>query len=255
MQNETFINRIIHGDCLEWMPQIEDKSIDLIICDLPFGTTQNHWDKIIPFEPLWEQYNRVIKDDGVIILFGQGMFTADLMQSNKKMWRYNLIWEKSHAVGFLNARRQPMRKHEDIMVFYKKLPTYNPQIEDKPLENIRPTVTKGRLTSNYGEFDEGNHRTIPEDKTYPKSVLKIPNESRSATKHPTQKPIKLCEWLIKTYSNPGDIVLDNCMGSGTSAVACLNTNRKFIGIEKEWEYFEVANKRIEEAKHSLFFVE
>lgn len=242
------LNKIYNADCLgeNGMTIIPDKKVDLILADLPYGVTnRNKWDSVIPFDELWEQYNRVIKDNGAIILFGQGMFTADLMKSNLKNWRYNLIWEKSHAVGFLNARRMPMRKHEDIVVFYKKLPTYNPQIEDKPKENIRPISTKNRATTNYGEFDEGNHRTIPHDKTYPKSVLKVSNESKTTTIHPTQKPVNLVEWLIRSYSNEGELVLDNCMGSGTTAVACIRSNRYFIGFELEKEYFDLANDRIE----------
>lgn len=240
------LNRIYQMNCLEGMKLIPDKSIDMILCDLPYGVTnRNKWDTVIPFESLWDQYDRLIKDNGAIVLFGQGMFSAELMLSKKELWRYNLIWEKSHAVGFLNARRMPMRKHEDIMVFYKKLPKYNPQIEDKPKENIRPISTKNRATTNYGEFDEGDHRTIPNDKTYPKSILKVPNESKTATFHPTQKPVKLFEWLIKTYTDENEIILDNCMGSGTTAVAALNTGRKFVGFETESEYIEFANKRIE----------
>lgn len=240
------LNRIYQFDCLEGMKLLPDKSVDMILCDLPYGVTnRNKWDTVIPFEDLWKQYERLIKDNGAIVLFGQGMFSAELMLSKKNLWRYNLIWEKSHAVGFLNARRMPMRKHEDIMVFYKKLPTYNPQIEDKPKENIRPISTKNRATTNYGEFDEGNHRTIPQDKTYPKSIITIPNESKTSTFHPTQKPVKLFEWLIKTYTNENEIVLDNCMGSGTTAVAATLNNRKWIGFETESEYFELANKRID----------
>jgi site-specific DNA-methyltransferase (adenine-specific) len=240
------LNRIYQLNCLEGMSLLPDKSIDMILCDLPYGVTnRNKWDTVIPFNELWEHYERLIKDNGAIVLFGQGMFSAELMLSKKNLWRYNLIWEKSHAVGFLNARRMPMRKHEDIMVFYKKLPTYNPQIEDKPKENIRPITTKNRATTNYGVFDEGNHRTIPQDKTYPKSIISIPNESKTSTFHPTQKPVRLFEWLIKTYTNENELVLDNCMGSGTTAVAATLNNRKWIGFETEVEYFELANKRVD----------
>ena len=241
------LNKIYNEDCLDGMKLLPDKSIDMILCDLPYGVTnRNKWDTVIPFDKLWGQYERIIKDNGAIVLFGQGMFSAELMLSKKALWRYNLIWEKSHAVGFLNARRMPMRKHEDIIVFYKKLPTYNPQIEDKPKENIRPITTKNRATNNYGEFDEGNHRTIPQDKTYPKSILKIPNESKTSTFHPTQKPVKLFEWLIKTYTNEGDTILDNCMGSGTTAVACINTERNYIGFELDKEYHSASEERIKE---------
>jgi site-specific DNA-methyltransferase (adenine-specific) len=253
MENKEILNRVLHGSCFEWLPQIEDKSIDMILCDLPYGTTQNKWDSVLPLDLLWKEYERIIKVNGAIVLFSAEPFTSQLINSNLKNFRYDLIWEKSHAVGFLNARRMPMRKHENICVFYKKLPTYNPQIEDKPVENIRPITTKNRLTSNYGSFDEGNHRTIPVDKTYPKSILKISNESKTETKHPTQKPVKLCEWLINTYTNESETILDNCLGSGTTAVACINTNRNFIGIEKEWDYCEVANGRIKKAKEAKVF--
>lgn len=238
------LNKIYNEDCLIGMQKIDDKSIDMILCDLPYGTTQNNWDSIIPLEILWSHYTRIIKDNGMICLTSAEPFTSYLITSNLKLYKYDLIWEKSHAVGFLNARRMPMRKHENIVCFYKKLPTYNPQIEDKPKENIRPILTKNRLTSNYGKFDEGNHRTIPIDKTYPNSILKIPNESKTTTWHPTQKPVKLFEWLIKSYTNENNLVLDNCMGSGTTAVACINTNRNFIGFEKDEKYYNLALDRI-----------
>lgn len=242
---ELELNRIYQLDCIDGMRMIPDKSIDMILCDLPYGTTRNKWDSIIPLDEMWEQYERIIKDNGAIVLFSAEPFTSLLITSKIKLFRYDIIWEKSHAVGFLNARRMPLRKHENICVFYKKLPAYNPQIEDKPAENIRPITTKGRRTSNYGSFDEGNHRTIPNDKTYPKSVLKIPNESKTTTVHPTQKPTRLCEWLVKTYTNEGEVVLDNCMGSGTTAIAAVRTNRNFIGFELESEYVEIANKRLD----------
>ena len=234
--------------CLEGMKEIEDKSIDMILCDLPYGTTQNKWDSVIPLDKLWEQYNRIIKDNGAIALTANEPFQTAVINSNLKMFRYDLIWEKSHSVGFLNARRMPMRKHESILLFYKHLPTYIPQIEDKPTENIRPITIKDRLTSNYGKFDEGNHRTIPNDKTYPNSILRIPNESKTATKHPTQKPVALFEYLIKTYTNENETVLDNCMGSGTTAIACINTNRNYIGFELDTSYFDIANERVEQVK-------
>ncbi|NBI30981.1 DNA-methyltransferase [Chengkuizengella marina] len=241
------LNKIYQTDCLKGMELIPDKSIDMILCDLPYGTTQNKWDSIIDIESLWNQYKRIIKDNGAIVLTGQDKFSSQMMLSEPKLHRYNLIWEKSHAVGFLNARRMPLRKHEDIMVFYKKLPKYNPQLEDKPKENIRPITTKNRLTTNYGNFDEGNHRTIPEDKTYPKSIIKISNESKTSTFHPTQKPVALFEYLIKTYTDEGEIVLDNCMGSGTTAVAAIKSNREFIGFEINKEYFTKANQRLKYA--------
>ena len=235
--------QLYHGDCLEIMKDIPNKSIDMILCDLPYGTTRNKWDIIIPFDLLWQQYNRIIKDNGVIVLFAQGMFTCQLMQSQPKLWRYNLIWEKDRPSGFLNAKRMPLRSHEDICIFYKKTPIYNPQFwEGKPSHSIGKVKGEKKCNNNnnYGDFArverEGNLK-------YPRSVLKYPRPHPPI--HPTQKPIALCEYLIKTYTNENMTVLDNCMGSGTTGVACLNTNRNFIGIELEEEYFNIAKKRIE----------
>lgn len=243
---EDFINKIINNDCLKVMPLIPDKSIDMILCDLPYGVTaRNKWDNIIPFEDLWINYKRIIKDNGAIVLTATQPFATMLIASNTDMFRYDLIWEKSHAVGFLNARKMPMRKHENILVFYRKLPIYNPQILDKPKENIRPIPIKNRKTLNYGIFDEGNHRTIPIDKTYPASIIKVSNESKVTTLHPTQKPVALFEYLIKTYTNENDIVLDNTCGSGTTCLAAKNLNRKFIGIEMEEKYYKIACERVE----------
>ena len=224
--------QLINGDCLEEMKNISDKSIDMILCDLPYGTTKNKWDCIIPFDKLWEQYNRVIKDNGAIVLFGNGIFTAELIISNKKMWRYNLVWDKVLPSGFLNAKKMPMRNHEDVCVFYKKLPTYNPQMwigeECHSRGNVIGKSQKDfSRNTNYGDFNavetEGNLK-------YPKSILTFSKPHPSISIHPTQKPVELLEWLIKTYTNEGETVLDNCMGSGSTGVACVNTNRKFIGI-------------------------
>lgn len=248
--------KLIHGDCLIEMRNIPDKSVDAIICDLPYsvlnkGNKSAQWDNIIPFEPLWKQYERVIKDNGAIVLFAQGMFTAQLMMSNPKLWRYNLIWDKKRATGFLNANRMPMRYHEDIVVFYKKLPTYNPQMED--LNGREPNHTQGNGDHNDKNQCYGKTRrmydSVITDKKHPRSIIAIPaihcNEDQS---HPTQKPISLMEYLIKTYTNEGESVLDNTMGSGTTGVACVNTNRDFIGIEKEKEYYDIACERIAKAQ-------
>lgn len=229
------------GDCLELMKDIPDKSIDAIIADLPYGTTaRNKWDTIIPFEPLWEEYERIIKDNGAIVLFSQQPFTTELINSNRKMFRYPLIWNKVRPVGFLNANRMPLRSHEDICVFYKKLPTYNPQMRKGEM------MTKGyggSTSSNYGEAGKIERKT--NDEYYPHSILTFKSVHNMQGKvHPTQKPVELCEWLIKTYSNEGDTILDNCMGSGTTGVACINTIRKFIGMELDDKYFEIAEKRI-----------
>ena len=235
-------------DCLEGMKLIPNKSIDAIICDLPYGVSKNKWDSIIPFSELWQQYNRIIKENGPIILFGQGAFSAELMLSNRKMWRYNLIWEKSQSVGFLNARRMPLRKHEDILIFYKKLPTYNPQIEDRQGVKAGIKTNKNRQSSNYNFFNDGYYRTIPVEKTYPKSILKFNNEQRVKTFHPTQKPVALIEYLIKTYTNEGELILDNCMGSGTTAIAAINTNRDYIGFELDETYYNKAVERINDKR-------
>lgn len=237
------VNKIYLEDCLVGMKSIDDKSIDCIICDLPYGQTKNELDVVIPFEPLWAEYKRIIKDHGAILLFAQGMFTAKLMLSNEKMWRYNLIWKKGgRTSGFLNAKRMPMRNHEDICVFYKKLPTYNPQMrQGQPLHGKGRGVHKF-TNNNYGNFHETEDTRAGSTEKYPISVLNF--ERPHPPIHPTQKPVELVEYLIKTYTNEGDLVLDNCIGSGTTAVAALRTNRKFIGFETSPEYIAIANNRI-----------
>lgn len=241
------------GDCLELIKNIPDKSVDMILCDLPYGTTKCKWDTVIPFELLWGQYNRIIKDNGCIALFADGMFMSELMQSNKKMWRYNLVWDKELVSGFLNANRMPLRSHEEICIFYKKLPTYNPQFTTgKPLHGMGTKFsTQKSKNNNYGDFNSCSNPSAKrkgDTKKYPKSILKFPRPASCIMVHPTQKPVELMEWLIKTYTNENDIVLDNCMGSGTTGVACMNTNRKFIGIELDNDYFNVAKERIEQTK-------
>ena len=188
------------GDCLELMNNIPDKSVDMILCDLPYGTTHNKWDSVIPFESLWKHYNRIIKDNGAICLFGQGLFTANLICSNKKMYRYDLIWEKTKAGGFLNARRMPLQAHENISIFYKKIPIYNPQMEiGKPY--TKKSVTNGD-GKNYGKFDRVGKTAVNDGTRFPRSVIKISNDNHKSL-HPTQKPVALCEYLIKTYTNDG----------------------------------------------------
>ena len=221
------------------MKNIPDKSIDMILCDLPYGTTHNKWDNVIPMEPLWKQYNRIIKDHGAIVLFSQMPFGASLIMSNPKMFRYEWIWEKNQAVGFLNAKKMPLRKHENILVFYKHLPTYNPQGLIKLDEPIQEKGSANRNGKNYGVADKSFIRT---HKNYPTDIITF---SKDAGYHPTQKPVDLLEYLIKTYTNEGDLVLDNCMGSGSTGVACVNTNRDFIGMELNEEYFKIACERIE----------
>ena len=246
--------KLYQGDCLEVMGNIEDKSIDCIICDLPYGvTSKNKWDTVIPYEPLWKEYKRIIKDNGPIILFGQDKFTAKTMLSNEKMHRYNLIWNKVLTSGFLNAGRMPLREHEDIMIFYKKLPTYNPQFtEGKPLHGMGEKFKKIKNNNNnYNDFDSCNNPSANREgdtKKYPKSILTFPRPASTKMLHPTEKPVELLEYLIKTYSNGNDVILDNCMGSGSTGVAALNTNRRFIGIELDEKYFNIAKDRLENIK-------
>ena len=234
------------GDCLELMKDIPDKSIDMILCDLPYGTTQNKSDIIIPFEPLWKQYDRIIKDNGAIILFAQGIFYIDLVNSNRKLFRYDLVWDKYLVSGFLNAKKMPLRQHEQIAVFYKKLPTYNPQFtQGKPLHSKGVSYkNKEHTNQNYGEFHMTDDSRAGCTEKYPTSILSFSKPHPSITKHRTEKPVALLEYLIKTYTNEGELVLDNCMGSGSTGIACVNTNRNFIGIELDEKYFNIAKERI-----------
>ena len=231
------------------MKDITDKSVDMILCDLPYNVTRNKWDVLIPFDALWEQYNRIITDNGAIVLFAQGMFTSDLMKSNKKMWRYNLIWDKVLKSGFLNANRMPLRQHEDICVFYKKLPIYNPQkFEGEKASNSSGSRSMSEYqNNNYGKFENLDNSKLHGKMKFPVSILSFEKPHPSIASHPTQKPVELCEWLIRTYTNENTTILDNCMGSGTTGEACMNTNRKFIGIELDENYFNIAKERIENA--------
>ena len=217
------------------MKNIPDKSIDMVLCDLPYGTTQCKWDSIIPFDSLWTQYNRIIKDNSAIVLFGSEPFTSLLICSNIKNFKYNWIWQKNKSTGFLNAKKQPLRNCEDIAVFYKKQPTYNPEMR----KGKRVSKNTGSGSTNYN-FTYMPHYS---EMYYPTTLLEIPLP-RFKGGHPTQKPVPLCEYLIKTYTNEGETVLDNCMGSGTTGVACKNLNRKFIGIELDDTYYEIAKNRI-----------
>lgn len=236
-----------HGDCLEIMKEIPDGSVDMILCDLPYGTTACKWDTIIPFAPLWEQYERIVKNDGAIVLFAAQSFTTKLIHSNFKRFRYCWYWKKNNVTGFTFAKYQPMRCIEDICVFYKNHPTYNPQglIE---LKQPRKRQDKGKGDSVYDRKTLGK----PHEQrftNYPNHLLEFKNEAINYRNryHPTQKPVALLEYLVKTYTNEGDTVLDNCMGSGSTGVACVNTGRNFIGIELEKRYFDIALKRITEA--------
>lgn len=242
------LNRAYQMDCLEGMKLIPDKSIDMILCDLPYGTTRNKWDSVIPLDKLWEQYQRVIKDNGAIVLTSAEPFTSMLVTSNIKMFRYDIIWEKQKGSDPLNAKRKPLRSHENILVFYKKLPTYNPQFEYG-----EPYIRKGDCSVKSNNFNKANvvrDLGSEDGKRYPKTVIKFSNEGmNSKNLHPTQKPLKLFEWLLKTYSNEGEVILDNCLGSGTTAVACELNNRKWIGFETEQEYIKVINKRLDQIKY------
>ena len=236
-------NQIIQGDCLEIMPNIPDKSIDMILCDLPYGTTACKWDTIIPFEHLWKQYERIIKDNGAIVLTASQPFTSILVMSNLKMFKYEWIWLKDKPSNFMLAKKQPLKYHENILIFYKNQPMYNPNMEIRLEKDKRKN--KSRLNKNnicntklYCKESKGN-----DDYIYPKSYQKF-NKERGKNEHPTQKPVALFEYLIRTYTNEGDLVLDNCAGSGTTGVACKNLGRKFILIEKEKKYIEIINKRI-----------
>lgn len=231
------------GDCLELMKDIPDGSIDMILCDLPYGTTACKWDSVIPFEPLWEQYKRIIKGNGAIVLFGSQPFTTELIHSNIRQFRYCWYWKKNNATGGQFAKVQPMRCIEDIAVFYKKKPTYNPQGLIKLENAIMQKANRNTSIYTWG----GKNEQIQEYTNYPKHLLEFKNGKKI---HPTQKPVPLLEYLIKTYTHEGETVLDNCMGSGSTGVACVNTGRRFIGMEKEQKYFEIAKQRIEEAAFS-----
>lgn len=254
MNKKIEINRVYEEDCLIGMKRIKDKSIDMILCDLPYGTTQNRWDSVIPLDKLWKEYHRIIKDNGAIVLTSQGIFTAKLILSNEKYFKYKVVWEKSKSTNFLNAKKQPLRKHEDICVFYKKPPTYNPQMGIG--EAYNKGFRKKQLTGSYGDFKSTEVKSsgsrYPTDIVYFKTA-----ESEGKVYHPTQKPVELGRYLIRTYTNEGDIVLDNTCGSGSFLVSAILENRNFIGFEKnegtqlfkkeKIDYIEVCNKRIEEA--------
>lgn len=235
-----YINKVIKGDCLDIMKEIPNKSIDMILCDLPYGTTQNKWDSVIDLKKLWGNYERIIKDNGAIVLTAQGLFTAKLIMSNEKLFKYKIVWIKSKATNFLNAKKQPLRKHEDICIFYKKQPTYNPQMTNG--EAYDKGIRKDQYTGSYGDFKPRHVKSNGE--RYPNDILCFEEqfiddfvyiktaESEGAVLHPTQKPIELGRYLIKTFSNPGDVILDNACGSGSFLLSAILENRQFIGIEK-----------------------
>ena len=229
--------KLLQGDCLNLMKNIPDNSVDMILCDLPYGTTQNKWDTIIPLDPLWEEYKRVSK--GAIVLTATQPFSSILVSSNLDMFKYQWVWVKSKITGVLNAKKMPVRKHEQVLIFAKKSIVYNAQ--GLVAKN---TITKqGGCSDNYGNRATTDY--VQEFTNWPRDVLEISSEGK--TQHPTQKPVALMEYLIRTYTNEGETVLDNCMGSGTTGVACVNTNRNFIGIEMDANYFNIAKNRIESA--------
>lgn len=240
------------ADCLEAMQEISDGSVDCIICDLPYGclnkrSSSGKWDNIIPFELLWEQYLRITKENAAIVLFGSGMFTAKLMMSQPKLWRYNLVWDKVTRTGFLNSKKMPMRQHEDICVFYRKQPTYNPQMERGKMHSRRRGTTKCNTYDTFKPFD-----TPPSDMYFPSSILRFSKGADvAASYHPTVKPVELLRYLIRTFTNVGDVVLDNTMGSGSTCVAAVLEHRHFIGIEKDETYFETARQRVLQAQNQI----
>ena len=230
------LNKIYNEDCLIGMKRIPDKSVDMILCDLPYGTTANKWDTIIPLEKLWEQYERVIKVNGAIVLTSSQPFTTKLINGKSGLFRYSLVWEKSNVTGFQLANKRPLKKHEDVLVFYKKQPTYNPQ----GLEIYGKTNRRGSVGDNWTDMKQDKY--IQKYTNYPTSMLNFDYDFN--TFHPTQKPVALFEYLIKTYTNKNETVLDNCMGSGTTAIACMNTERNFIGFELDKTYYEKSLERI-----------
>lgn len=262
LKNTEFLNNIIEGDSIEVMSRIPDNSIDMVLADLPYGTTQNKWDSVIPLEDLWKEYNRVVKDDGAMVFTASGLFTAQLMMSNPKNYKYKIVWEKSKPTNFLNAKKQPLRKHEDILVFYRKQPVYNPQMTKG--EAYSKGIRKDQLTGSYGNFNpvliESSGERYPVDVIYFKTA-----ETEGKVVHPTQKPIELARYLIRTYSNSGDVILDNTCGSGSFLIAALLEGRNFIGIEKnedvalfknnEVDYVKISKKRIEDTYEKMMLTD
>jgi len=243
--------KLYKGDCLEVMQTIQDKSIDAIITDPPYGTTACKWDSVIDFELMWEQLNRIIKPNGAVVLFGSEPFSSALRMSNIKNYKYDWIWEKPKGTGFLNAKKQPLRYSELISIFYRKQCTYNPQKTTGHKPSNKSSAKSKKETDVYGKFNK--QEKGGQTDRYPKNIIKFNNvNSSKGIVHPTQKPISLMEYLIKTYTNENETVLDFTMGSGSTGVACKNTNRNFIGIEQDENYFNIAKQRIKETEFKLF---
>ena len=244
------LNKIYNEDCIEGMKKIEDKSVDMILCDLPYGITACKWDTIIPLEPLWEQYERAIKDNGAIVLTASQPFTSKLVMSNPKIFRYDITWDKVAVSNPFLANKRPLRSHEDILIFYKKQPTYNKQM--RVGTKRKRGVSKSKWTTGtLGNSSLPNSGDDTSNLKNPNTVLTISNANKINRLHPTQKPVTLFEYLIKTYTNEGETVLDNCMGSGTTAIAAINTGRNFIGFELDEDYHKASLDRIEEHKKSI----
>ena len=239
---DQIVNSIFEGDCIEIMKQFPDNCIDMILCDLPYGTTQNKWDSIIPLDELWHEYKRIIKENGAILLTSQGLFTAQLMLSNPKQFKYKWVWEKSKPTNFLNAKKQPLRKYEDVCVFYKKQPVYNPQmVQGEPYDK---GFRKNQLSGSYGDFQPVHVHS--DGKRYPTDVIYFKTaESEGEVIHPTQKPVELGRYFVRTYTNPGALVLDNTFGSGSFLLSALLEGRNFVGIEKNKDVHLFKEKEID----------
>lgn len=239
---DQIVNSIFEGDCIEIMKQFPDNCIDMILCDLPYGTTQNKWDSIIPLDELWHEYKRIIKENGAIVLTSQGLFTAQLMLSNPKQFKYKWVWEKSKPTNFLNAKKQPLRKYEDVCVFYKKQPVYNPQmVQGEPYDK---GFRKNQLSGSYGDFQPVHVHS--DGKRYPTDVIYFKTaESEGEVIHPTQKPVELGRYFVRTYTNPGALVLDNTFGSGSFLLSALLEGRNFVGIEKNEDVHLFKEKEID----------
>lgn len=246
------INQIIHGDCLEVMPGIPNESIDMILCDLPYGTTQCSWDTVIPFEPLWEAYKRVIKPNGAIVLTAIQPFAAALIMSNIQQFRYEWIWRKNKGTNFLDAKKRPLRNHENVLMFSAKAATYYP-VRSEGHEPMHFSASQ-KQSDCYGEYG-GSLTGAGKTWRYPQTVMDFPmiNNVSSERSHPTQKPVALFEYLIRTYTNTGEVVLDNCIGGGTTAVAAIRTNRRYMGIELEQKYVDITEERIRRENAQLKF--
>ncbi len=248
---------LIHGDCLKEMFDIPDNSIDMVCCDMPYGTTACKWDTVLPLDMLWYHYKRICRDNAAIVLFGAEPFSSVLKMSNIKNYKYDWIWQKDKSANPLNAKKMPLRRSENISVFYERQCLYKPQLVKKDPKNIRPPATERKQSELYGSMTTKAERQIPNDMSYPNETLffnRCNGGNKDKTIHPTQKPVALVEYLIKTYTNKGDMVLDHCMGSGTTGVACKNLGRDFVGIELDKKYFDIAKQRIEshEAQGDMF---